>query len=180
MRVPPAPNPLRRALLTTALLGLGPLRHDPAHAAGSSLAALTEAQAKLKEVDGLLALPSQWPEAAQVLSAPPLQVSTLTKLFDAAIDQPTAKERVMDQSAFIVYYEEARYGDLRLEPQTPSRRAEQNGLKKEMLRAVEDELAEVNFLIRQPHEDASDLRAYSARAQQALGDFLALTAGAQK
>ena len=169
----------RRALVTSLLTGLALPGSGPALAAGPALAPLQEAQAKLRSVDDLLKEPARWPEASAILKAPPLQESTLTRLFEAAVDQPTTKDRLMDQAAFIVYYEEVRYNDKRLEPVTPSRRAEQNGLKKEVLRAVADELAEVDFLIKQSGttDDAAELRAYSANAQRALGEFLALTSG---
>ncbi len=135
------------------------------------------AQTKLKLVDELIADPARWPEAESLLRAPPLQDAVLSKAFESAVDPPTTKDRLMDQAAFIVYYEEVRYNDKRLEPQTPSRRAVQNGLKKEVLRAVADELAEVSFLVKQNAglDDADDLRTYSSTAQKALAEFLKLS-----
>ena len=79
----------------------------------------------------------------------------------------------MDQAAFIVYYEEVRYNDKRLEPQVPSARADQNGKKKEFPRALADERAELSFLLKQ-EDDPADLRRYSAAALRSLTEFLEL------
>ena len=79
----------------------------------------------------------------------------------------------MNNAAFIVYYEERRYNDTRLEPQVPSLRAEQNGRKKELLRALADEKAELTFLLK-ADDDPADLRSFAAAARTALTDFIAL------
>jgi hypothetical protein len=153
-------------------------RLNPAFAAPASrFESLLVAQAKLKLVNELVADPARWPEVEAMLKAPPLENSALSKAFEAVVDPPTAKDRLMDQAAFIVYYEEVRYNDRRLEPQTPSRRATQNGLKREVLRAVADELAEVSFLVQHKAgiADADDLRMYLTTAQKALDDFLTLS-----
>lgn len=69
----------------------------------------------------------------------------------------------------------ARYKDTRLEPQTPSLRAEQNGRKKEFLRALEDTTLELSFLQSHPEEgDTSDLRNFAATALDALRAFISL------
>lgn len=168
---------IARRAVVTSLLGLV-CKPPASHAVQqSALMPLEAAQAQLVVIGRLLESESKWPEAARLLQAPPLQESTLAQAFDAVIDKPTAKDRLMDQAAFVVYYEEARYKDNRLEPQKPSRRAEQNGLKKEVLRAVADELAEVKFLIQEGASDADDLKAYSIAAQKAMADFLSLTSG---
>jgi len=167
-----------RRLLVAALVSSSLSRLNPAFAAPASrFESLLVAQAKLKLVNELVADPARWPEVEAMLKAPPLENSALSKAFEAVVDPPTAKDRLMDQAAFIVYYEEVRYNDRRLEPQTPSRRATQNGLKREVLRAVADELAEVSFLVQQKAgiADADDLRMYLSTAQKALDDFLTLS-----
>jgi hypothetical protein len=167
-----------RRLLVAALVSSSLSRLNPAFAAPASrFESLLVAQAKLKLVNELVADPARWPEVEAMLKAPPLENSALSKAFEAVVDPPTAKDRLMDQAAFIVYYEEVRYNDRRLEPQTPSRRATQNGLKREVLRAVADELAEVSFLVQQKAgiADADDLRMYLTTAQKALDDFLTLS-----
>ena len=69
----------------------------------------------------------------------------------------------------------ARYKDTRLEPQTPSLRAEQNGRKREFLRALEDTTLELSYLQSHPEEsDSSDLRRFAATALGALRDFISL------
>ena len=54
-----------------------------------------------------------------------------------------------------------------------SARAEQNGKKKEFLRALADERAELSFLLKQDDDDA-DLRRYSAASTRLLAEFLEL------
>ena len=172
-----------RRLLVAALVSSSLSRLNPAFAAPASpFESLLVAQSKLRLVDGLVADPARWPEVEAVLKAPPLENSALSKAFEAVVDPPTAKDRLMDQAAFIVYYEEVRYNDRRLEPQTPSRRATQNGLKREVLRAVADELAEVSFLVQQKAgiADADDLRMYLTTAEKALDEFLMLSGASTK
>ena len=48
-----------------------------------------------------------------------LDDGALTKALEAAVDPKSLKDTAMDQAAFIVYYEEVRYNDKRLEPQMP-------------------------------------------------------------
>ena len=177
LRIPP------RRLLVAALVSSSLSRLNPAFAAPASrFESLLVAQAKLKLVNELVADPARWPEVEAMLKAPPLENSALSKAFEAVVDPPTAKDRLMDQAAFIVYYEEVRYNDRRLEPQTPSRRATQNGLKREVLRAVADELAEVSFLVQQKAgiADADDLRMYLTTAEKALDEFLMLSGASTK
>ena len=161
----------RRGVFASLLALVAQPRALPAPAAPPALEGL---QATLIKVDGMLGDASKWPQAAALLEAPELQEKALAKIFDAVIDPPTLKDRAMDQAAFIVYYEEKRYNDFRLEPQEPSRRANQNGLKREILRAVADERAEVEYLIKAPGEDPSDLLKYSRDAREALSKFLKL------
>lgn len=170
------------AATSVSLPGLDGMAHAAASSAAASgpLAQLTETQQTLKAVDGMLLEPPRWNEAQKLLNG--LDVTVITKALDACADPASMKENLMNSAAFIVYYEEARYGDLRLEPQAPNRRAEQNGKKREFLRALADERAELTFLIRQQKagsdaidgDDVSDLRAYSTTAQRTLQDFLDL------
>ena len=51
-----------------------------------------------------------------------------------------------NNAAFIVYYEEVRYKDTRLEPQTPGLRAQQNGVRREALAAIDELRAEVRVM----------------------------------
>ena len=173
MRLPPTSPPLSRRAFAFALSAAitAPLRERAAHAADGPLAQLQSAQQTLGKVDGLLAARSSWPEAQRLLST--LDDGVLSKAFEACADPASAKDVLMQNAAFIVYYEEVRYNDKRLEPTTPSVRAEQNGRKKEFLRALADEKAELSFLLKQ-EDDATDLRSYSAAAQKALREFLAL------
>ena len=161
----------RRAVggLLVALLAQRP--PPPATAKGSAPPSVQALLEVMLSVDGLLADRATWKQAESQLEG--LSEESLARAFDAAIEPPTAKDRLMDQAAFIVYYEERRYGDLRLEPQTPSRRAEQNGLKKSALRAIADERAELKYLLSAPtDEDASDLQRYSRDACAAISKFL--------
>ena len=144
----------------------------PSFAATDGLAQLRAAQQTLARVDGLLPEQGSWLEAQRLLST--LNDGVLTKALEASTDPVSVKDRAMDQAAFIVYYEEVRYNDKRLEPQTPSARADQNGKKKEFLRALADERAELSFLLKQKDEEVADLRRYSADAQRSLAEFLEL------
>jgi len=87
----------------------------------------------------------------------------------------------MNNAAFIVYYEESRYGDTRLEPQTPSRRAEQMGYKKSTLSALDDLRLELDYAVSKatPEEAAdeqAELMGFSGAARDALAAFLQLAA----
>ena len=169
------PTLSRRALTTIALSAATTLplhQHTAAAAADAGpLAQLQAAQSTLAKVDSLLTQKGSWPEAQRLLSS--LDDGVLTKALEACADPASLKENLMNNAAFIVYYEERRYADTRLEPQTPGARAEQNGKKKEFLRALADERAELSFLLKQ-EDDPADLRSYSAAAQRSLREFLAL------
>ena len=54
-----------------------------------------------------------------------------------------------------------------------SARADQNGKKKEFLRALADERAELSFLLKQD-DDVADLRRCSAASARSLAEFLEL------
>ena len=101
-----------------------------------------------------------------------LGAKELSQSLEACVEPKSLKDRAMDQAAFIVYYEEVRYGDTRLEPQVPSKRAEQNGRMKEFLRALEDERAELAYLL-DGHldEDTSELRKYAATTSASIEEF---------
>ena len=55
--------------------------------------------------------------------------------------------------------------------QTPSLRAEQNGKKKELLRALADEKAEIAYLLK-ADDDPAELRAYAAARARRWTSFL--------
>ena len=115
----------------------------------------------------------RWPQAKSLLDG--VGEAALTKSLESCVEPKTLTEQAMNNAAFIVYYEERRYNDLRLEPQAPGLRAEQNGRKNEFMRALADEKAELAFLIEHPEEDSvADLRAYAASASKTLGEFIAL------
>jgi len=81
----------------------------------------------------------------------------------------------MNNAAFVVYYEERRYSDTRLEPQTPGLRAQQNGFKRETLTALEDLRAELRFLAKQPKvnaDDVVDVMRYGTSARVAMDSYL--------
>lgn len=160
----------RRALILALGAAAAP-QPKPSHAATDGLSQLRAAQQTLVRVDGLLPERGSWPEAQRLLNT--LDDGVLTKALEAAVDPKSLKDTAMDQAAFIVYYEEVRYNDKRLEPQTPSARADQNGKKKEFLRALADERAELSFLLKQD-DDVADLRRYSAASARSLAEFLEL------
>ena len=189
----------RRALILALGAATAP-QPKPSHAATDGLSQLRAAQQTLVRVDGLLPERGSWPEAQRLLNT--LDDGALTKALEAAVDPKSLKDTAMDQAAFIVYYEEVRYNDKRLEPQTPVRqgsnpgltsrhqaalllthtcaprlgqsaRADQNGKKKEFLRALADERAELSFLLKQD-DDVADLRRYSAASARWLAEFLEL------
>ena len=120
-----APAQLTRRALAATLLTLAahpaPMRAAPP--ATCSLPALTSAQKSLLEAETLLPQRSRWRDAKSLLDG--VDSVALEKALDACVDPKTLKEQAMNNAAFIVYYEERRYGDLRLEPQVPSLRAEQ-------------------------------------------------------
>ena len=138
-----------------------------------SLPSLVDANNKLISAEKMLADRGRWPEALTVLNG--VDEAALLRALEGCVDPKTLTEQAMNNAAFIVYYEERRYSDVRLEPQTPSLRAEQNGRKKELMRALADEKAELAYLTKPGVEDdPSELKAYAATARKALGDFLAL------
>lgn len=166
------PHASRRAVCASFVSLLGYAPPQPAVAAGScSVAGLEATRQQLAAAEALLPTPARWSEASKILDA--IDLDAMAAALDSCVDPKSFKEQAMNNAAFIVYYEEARYGDLRLEPQTPSARAEQNGRKKEFLRALADEKAELSFLLKEQDDDA-ELRAYAATARKALTDFLAL------
>ena len=172
----------RRAVLTSVLALTAQSRSLSVSAASFSadaaLSLLDSARLKLSRADELIPDQTRWTEVETLLTGPEFQNDVLMRAFDTVVDPPTVKDRMMDQAAFIVYYEEKRYNDFRLEPQVPGRRAQQNGFKKDVLRAIADERAEIQFLRKSSspsEEDLTDLKAYSAAALRALDDFLALT-----
>ena len=121
----------RRAVAASLLTFIA--RPDPLPAAAPpscSRSALTTIRETLAQSEKLLPTRDKWPEAQSLLNG--VDDAALQKNLDACVESKTFKDVAMDQSAFIVYYEERRYGDTRLEPQTPSLRAEQNGKKKEL------------------------------------------------
>ena len=81
-----------------------------------------------------------------------------------------------NNAAFIVYYEERRYSDTRLEPQAPGLRALQNGAKLDTLRAMDDLKAEFRFVLADASRqgDAEDLRAYCAATKAGFDLYLSL------
>jgi len=171
----------RRAFLYTSALAAVASPPSAILAAGAppscSPSVLRSAQQTLSEVEQLvLGSPTGWAKAQSLLDT--VDAVVLERSLDACVDPKTLKEQAMNNAAFIVYYEERRYGDLRLEPQTPSLRAEQNGKKKEFLRALDDEKKELTFLLNQQDDDATELRQYASLARKVLSDFLQLLPGA--
>lgn len=172
------PGQLSRRAVAASLLAVfaskPPLPLIAASAPAScQTSSLLEAQKTLEQVEQLLPNRASWPDAAKLLGN--LEINALGKSLEVCVDPKSLKDQAMNNAAFIVYYEEARYKDTRLEPQTPSLRAEQNGRKKELLRALEDAQLELNYLQSHPEEnDSSDLRAFTKQARGALQEFLAL------
>jgi hypothetical protein len=152
-------------------------------AAIRSLSAAEEQLARCTRLVASGASLEQLREAASIMGARELDESTLTALFDVVTEKQSATEKAMNNAAFVVYYEEARYGDTRLEPQTPGLRAQQNGFRRDVLRNVDDLRAELKFLAgggaemdaEMDAEDLDDLRRYSDAASRALRDYLALS-----
>lgn len=142
----------------------------------SPLDTVLRAQQQLESARLLLKDRNKWDEAATLLTA---AESGLEKALESMVEQPSLKEKAMNNAAFIVYYEERRYADTRLEPQDPGRRAEQNGARKDFLRAFADEKAELSYLLKsgsgsEEAEDTADLEAYAEAAKKALALFLTL------
>jgi hypothetical protein len=148
------------------------LAAPPPSSCTPALPTLLSARETLGAAEGLLSASGRWSEAKSRLDA--IDDAALQSALDACVESKTFKEQAMNNAAFIVYYEERRYGDLRLEPQAPSLRAEQNGRKKEFLRALADEKAELNYLLKSGDVDANELLAYAGTARKALDEFLAL------
>ena len=114
----------RRALILALGAATAP-QPKPSHAATDGLSQLRAAQQTLVRVDGLLPERGSWPEAQRLLNT--LDDGALTKALEAAVDPKSLKDTAMDQAAFIVYYEEVRYNDKRLEPQMPVRQGSNPG-----------------------------------------------------
>ena len=177
MRLPPPELSRRGALVASCWLAALSTSPPSSLAAAPPTACapsdLLSAQAALERVEKLLPQRTDWPEATKLLAS--IDATSMGKALDACVDPKSFKEQAMNNAAFIVYYEEARYKDTRLEPQTPSLRAEQNGRKKEFLRALEDTTLELQFLTSHPEEsDVSELRRFAATASGALRDFVSL------
>lgn len=164
------------ALLSTVNL-LTPFP-SPAVPSASTLAPIVTLRAQLDRVNGLLSAESgtaALQKVSTVLEGSTFETNALQRAFDAYTEPLSAKETAMNNAAFIVYYEERRYGDTRLEPQTPGRRAEQNGYKKEAMRAIADMQAEVRFLLNDGSaDDREELMQYGTAAQQAVESYLVL------
>ena len=126
----------RRSLAALLLVASRP--PPPSHAvqaerlppSSCSLQALGSTQQALVAVEQLLSDRDRLAEAKAIIDG--VDEAVLQKALEACVDPKAFKDQAMNNAAFIVYYEERRYGDLRLEPQTPSLRAEQNGRKKEL------------------------------------------------
>ena len=172
---------LSRRAATAALIStvnfLGPLS-APAVPSASTLAPIVTLRTQLQGVNALLSAEegaAALAKASAVLDGSIFEPSAMQRAFDAYTDQPSAKETAMNNAAFIVYYEERRYGDLRLEPQVPGKRAEQNGFKKEAMRAIADMQAEAQFLRKDgTPDDREELVQYGQAAQRALDNYLKL------
>lgn len=148
----------------------------------AAIRSLSAAQEQLAMCSRLVASgPSleQLREAASIMGTRELDEANLAALFDVVTEKQSATEKAMNSAAFVVYYEEARYGDTRLEPQTPGVRAQQNGFRRDVLRSLDDLKAELRLLAsggaEQDVEDLDDLRRYADAASRALGDYLALS-----
>ena len=183
MRLPESAAVSRRAVSAAVLAAVSAAPQVcvlPA-SAGSSRCIPTrplEALRTLERVDVLLAKPSSWSEAAELLEAPPLGTG-LAAVLDACTEQPGLKDNLMNNAAFLVYYEEARYKDTRLEPQEPGLRARQNGARREAIAAIDDLRSELQFLLKGPSsaadaEDLADLSRYSATGRRALEQYVSL------
>ena len=165
----------RRAILASALAAIVSHQPLPLLAAPSpdcNIAMLQSSRQTIVEAEALLPNRADWPAATARLDA--IDEKALERALDACVDPKTLKDQAMNNAAFIVYYEERRYNDVRLEPEKPSLRAEQNGRKKELLRALADEKAELAFLLKKPDEDAADLREYAVTARKAIDAFIGL------
>ena len=168
---------LSRRALATCLAAAITIDRDKVSAASScSQPVLLNAKRELEAATELLPDKSRWGEAFKILSA--LDSNALERALEICVDAKSLKDQAMNNAAFIVYYEERRYNDVRLEPKTPSSRAEQNGARKEFLRALSDTKLELAFLVEQSKssesESDADLRAYARAANKALEDFIAL------
>ena len=173
----------RRALTTSLLAVLSSSSCDtalnlPAAAAPAgacSTASLLSTWKTLEAAERLLPEKSRWAEAAELLKS--LDAKALAKSLDACVEPKTLTEQAMNNAAFIVYYEEKRYNDLRLEPQTPGLRAEQNGHKTLFLRALQDTQLELAFLVAHPDDSDAELREFGQTALAELKQFLILVPG---
>lgn len=165
-----------------------PVRAAGASSSESALRVLTDLAAKLdtcgRLVSGGRAAPPS-PEALRqafaIMEAREFEGKSLGPLLDALTQKESAVESAMQNAAFIIYYEERRYSDLRLEPKEPGLRAKENGFRSDLLRFVEDLRAELRFIVdgaggaEADPEDFDDLRKYSRAASEALRSFIALT-----
>ncbi len=179
--------PLVSPLVAVALLAIGPLDMHPmvrgvAYAATERLAAEAAAAGtpQAAAVDALraasrsLAACKDDAPYAVLQCAKAVDSEVLERAFKALTDKKTPKDVAMDQAAFIVYYEEARYKDYRLEPTEPSRRANQNGYRKAALSGLSDLKAEAAYLASDAgaSESDEDLRGYLSTTLEALDSFI--------
>eukprot|EP00310_Coccolithus_braarudii_P014895 CAMPEP_0183351080 /NCGR_PEP_ID=MMETSP0164_2-20130417/23351_1 /TAXON_ID=221442 /ORGANISM="Coccolithus pelagicus ssp braarudi, Strain PLY182g" /LENGTH=181 /DNA_ID=CAMNT_0025523179 /DNA_START=1 /DNA_END=549 /DNA_ORIENTATION=+ len=172
----------RRALALVPALALLPARPS---------LALTKRETSLAQLmtlrDGLVEVEagtrsSDWDTALRVVSGRPFERATLEKAFDEYTEKPSAQETAMNNAAFIVYYEERRYSDTRLEPQEPGLRAKQNGFRREALSALDDLKAELRFIKQEAaagrlpdDEEVADVQRYVNGAREAVAGYLSLT-----
>jgi hypothetical protein len=179
-----SPSLSRRQLMGA---GIAPLLVPLASTAATptrdaAICSLWDAEKQLVRCNRLIASgPSleQLREAASIMGTRELDETNFAALFDVITAKPSATEKAMNSAAFIVYYEEKRYGDTRLEPQTPGMRAQQNGFRRDVLRNVDDLKAELKLLVGRgadlDGEDLDDLQRYSDAASRALRSYLALS-----
>lgn len=117
----------------------------------------------------------------KLLSDPVLgDKKAFNRLFDAYSDRVSAKTRAMNNAAFITYYEEARYGDTRLEDKEPTKQALQYSFRNASFVAIDSLRAELSFLLSEAATDgegaldAGDVRKYAKEAVDALDSYLDL------
>eukprot|EP00968_Pinguiococcus_pyrenoidosus_P005885 scaffold385_cov305-Pinguiococcus_pyrenoidosus.AAC.32 len=100
------------------------------------------------------------------------------ELFDRYSERVSAKTRAMNSAAFITYYEEVRYSDTRLEDKEPTKQALQYQRRNEAYLALDNLLAELEYLQTEASAsasvDAADARKYGKEAAEALKEYLAL------
>lgn len=147
-----------------------------------ALNSLSAAEQKLRQCAQLVSsTPSieQLREALEIVGSRELDRGYLASLFEVVTEKPTATEKAMNNAAFIVYYEEARYKDTRLEPQAPGLRAQQNGFMRETLSNLGELKAELIFLTdgsaEPDDEDLYDVERYARAADGALSQYISFS-----